>query len=101
MSSSAALFRDQKGSGPPPVPVGMVHRVSDYFGRSGGRKSIAWARTAKPDDPEFRSALVAYLEWETRLAVINSRPGASVDDRAPMPQWGWGVPGGPYVPPGS
>src|SRR3569833_3071215 len=25
-----------------------------------------------PDDPEFRSAFVAYLEWGTRLAVINS-----------------------------
>jgi hemoglobin len=25
-----------------------------------------------PSDPEFRSALVAYLEWGSRLAVINS-----------------------------
>ena len=52
-----------------------------------------------PDDPEFRSAFVAYLEWGTRLAVINSQPGATVVEDAPMPQWGWGVPGGPYVPP--
>jgi hemoglobin len=49
-----------------------------------------------PDDPEFRSALVAYLEWGTRLAVINSQPGAEVVADAPMPRWGWGVPGGPY-----
>jgi hemoglobin len=34
-----------------------------------------------PDDPEFRSALVAYLEWGSRLAVINSQPGASVRTR--------------------
>src|SRR5687768_2642495 len=27
-----------------------------------------------PDDPEFRSALVAYLEWGTRLAFQNSQP---------------------------
>jgi hemoglobin len=26
-----------------------------------------------PSDPEFRSAFVGYLEWGTRLAVINSR----------------------------
>lgn len=51
-----------------------------------------------PDDPEFRSALVAYLEWGTRLAVINSQPGASVDINAPMPKWGWGEVKGPYVP---
>src|ERR1700681_3111424 len=25
-----------------------------------------------PDDPEFRSALVGYLEWGSRLAVLNS-----------------------------
>lgn len=49
-----------------------------------------------PDDPEFRSALVAYLEWGSRLAVINSQPGAVVVENSPMPKWGWGVPGGPY-----
>ncbi|MEP6618457.1 MAG: group II truncated hemoglobin [bacterium] len=53
-----------------------------------------------PADPEFRSALVAYLEWGTRLAVINSTDGATVDPDAAMPMWGWGVPGGPYQPEG-
>ena len=51
-----------------------------------------------PDDPEFRSAFVAYLEWGSRLAVINSRPGVPDPQPAPMPRWGWGVPGGPYRP---
>jgi hemoglobin len=50
-----------------------------------------------PDDPEFRSALVGYLEWGSRLAVINSQPGASVDPDAPMPMWGWGEVKGPYA----
>jgi hemoglobin len=49
-----------------------------------------------PDDPEFRSALVAYLEWGSRLAVLNSQPGAQAVTDAPVPKWGWGVPGGPY-----
>jgi hemoglobin len=49
-----------------------------------------------PDDPEFRSALVAYLVWGSRLALINSQPGAAAVEGAPMPKWGWGVPGGPY-----
>lgn len=51
-----------------------------------------------PTDPEFRSAFVAYLEWGSRLAVINSADGATVTESAPMPKWGWGVPGGPYQP---
>ena len=51
-----------------------------------------------PSDPEFRSSLVAYLEWGTRLAVINSQPGADVTGEAPMPKWGWGEAKGPYTP---
>ena len=51
-----------------------------------------------PDDPEFRSALVGYLEWGSRLAVINSASDEnSVAPGAPMPKWGWGEVKGPYV----
>lgn len=53
-----------------------------------------------PDDPEFRSAFAAYIEWGSRLARMNSTLGATCDpEQEPMPQWGWGVPGGPYTPP--
>ena len=51
-----------------------------------------------PSDPEFRSAFVAYLEWGTRLAMINSTPGAELGDPGPMPRWGWGEVKGPYQP---
>jgi hemoglobin len=54
-----------------------------------------------PSDPEFRSAIVAYVEWGSRLAVINSQDGATVDPDAAMPKWGWGIPGGPYQPPAA
>jgi len=40
---------------------------------------------------------VAYLEWGTRLAVLNSAPGAEVIAHAPVPRWGWGE-SAPYVP---
>jgi hemoglobin len=43
-----------------------------------------------PDDPEFRSAFLAYIEWGTRLAVANSQPGATPPPKAPVPRWGWG-----------
>jgi hemoglobin len=53
---------------------------------------------ALPSDPEFRSAFMAYLEWGTRIAVINSNlEDVSEDPDIPMPKWGWGVPGGPYL----
>ena len=45
-----------------------------------------------PDDPEFRSAFVAYVEWGTRLALGNSKPGADPPPKAPVPLWGWGEP---------
>jgi len=54
-----------------------------------------------PADPEFASALISYLEWGSRLAVINSQPGATVSEMAPMPRWGWGEAKGPYSPGGS
>ncbi|HEY0611128.1 MAG TPA: group II truncated hemoglobin [Chitinophaga sp.] len=53
--------------------------------------------TGLADDPEFRSALVGYLEWGSRIAVINSNVEENpVNEQEPMPKWGWGEPGGPY-----
>ena len=61
--------------------------------------SLAADDAGMPSDPEFRSALVAYLEWGSRLAVINSAlPADTAVNEAPMPSWNWGVPGGPYQP---
>jgi hemoglobin len=51
------------------------------------------------NDPEFRSALVGYLEWGSRLAVINSNTEENpIKENEPMPRWGWGETGGPYQP---
>jgi len=48
-------------------------------------------------DPEFRAAFVGYLEWGTRLAVLNSQDGvAPALQAAPMPALNWGPPGGPW-----
>jgi hemoglobin len=50
-----------------------------------------------PDDPEFRSTFVAYLEWGTRIAVLNSKETSlTMNINEPMPKWGWGVPGKPF-----
>jgi len=54
-----------------------------------------------PTDPEFRSAFMAYLEWGTRIAVINSQDSSEPTLEQPMPRWGWGEVKGPYVPGGS
>lgn len=55
--------------------------------------------TGLKSDPEFRSAFVGYIEWGTRIAVINSRLSEIViSENEPMPKWNWGATGGPYVP---
>lgn len=73
--------------------------VGHHIGRSlTERQRRRWAdllvdaadEVGLPDDPEFRSAFVAYIEWGTRLAVTFSQPGADADVEEPMPQWGWG-----------
>ena len=50
-----------------------------------------------PNDPEFRSAFQAYIEWGSRLAVENSQTGAKPPEHMPMPHWDWttaaGAPG--------
>lgn len=49
-----------------------------------------------PRDTAFRDTFVAYLEWGSKLAVINSAPGIEAPKgHWPMPAWGWGPPGGP------
>jgi len=52
--------------------------------------SLAADEAGLPDDPEFRSALIAYAEWGSRLAMHNSQPGTAVAPHAPVPRWGWG-----------
>lgn len=50
------------------------------------------------NDPEFRSAFVGYIEWGSRIAVINSQLTINpMPGEEPMPEWGWGETGGPYV----
>ena len=51
-----------------------------------------------PSDPEFRSAFVGYIEWGTRLAVINSQENGTPSVDQPMPKWSWGAAKGPYQP---
>jgi hemoglobin len=54
--------------------------------------SLAADDAGLPEDPEFRAAIIGYVEWGTRLAMHNSRPGADdVVEHAPVPRWGWGV----------
>jgi hemoglobin len=59
--------------------------------------STAADRAGLPADPEFRAAIMGYAEWGSRLALHNSKPGAEVVERAPVPRWGWGV-APPYRP---
>ena len=50
-----------------------------------------------PADPEFRSALMGYVEWGTRLAMTTPRRVGRGPEHAPVPRWGWGV-APPYQP---
>jgi CDGSH-type Zn-finger protein/truncated hemoglobin YjbI/ferredoxin len=50
-----------------------------------------------PQDPEFRSAFMSYIEWGSRLAVENSASNSHPPQHMPMPHWNWGTAG----PPGS
>jgi CDGSH-type Zn-finger protein/truncated hemoglobin YjbI len=42
-----------------------------------------------PQDPEFRAAFTAYIEWGSRLAVENSQQNAHPPPNMPVPRWWW------------
>ncbi|MCU0625936.1 MAG: group II truncated hemoglobin [Gemmatimonadaceae bacterium] len=103
-----ALFLAEVLGGPAAYSAergGHPHMIARHLGRhlTQGQRARWMQRLLEtadelglPDDPEFRSALVSYLEWGSRLAVINSQPGAAVVADMPMPRWGWGEVKGPW-----
>jgi hemoglobin len=42
-----------------------------------------------PDDPEFRAALRAYMQWAVAEAIAYPEPDAVVAADLPMPSWSW------------
>ena len=93
------LYSDHHGGHPEMIR----HHLGRHLTEQQRRRWInllldTYADLGLPDDPEFASALVGYLEWGTRLAVLNSRDGAKAPTDTPMPKWGWGEVGGPYQP---
>jgi hemoglobin len=84
-------------------PAMIRHHLNRHLTEQQRRRWInllldTYEEVGGPIDPEFTSAFVSYIEWGTRLAVLNSQPGAEVFEDAPMPKWGWGEVGGPYEP---
>jgi hemoglobin len=95
-----ALYSDEHGGHPAMIRKHLSRSLSQAQRRRWVELLLECADdVGLPDDPEFRSAFVAYLEWGSRLAVINSQPGAQAIEQAPMPRWGWGEVKGPYEPP--
>ena len=87
----AAYTRDHGG-----YPAMLRHHIGLAITEPQRRRWVNLLQDAADDvglpaDPEFRAAFVGYLEWGTRLAVENSRPGAAPVLDAPVPRWGWGV----------
>ena len=97
-----ALWLGEVFGGPPTYTEehdGYPHMLSKHLGLAITEEQRArWVQlitpaadeAGLPSDPEFRSALMAYVEWGTRLALANSQPGATPPPKAPVPRWGWG-----------
>ncbi len=86
---------------------GYTRMISQHLGKAlTEEKRARWVelilRSAQeaglPNDPEFRSAFRAYIEWGSRLAVENSQSGAHPPEHMPVPHWDWNTAAGP---PGS
>ena len=42
-----------------------------------------------PDDPAFRDALRAYMEWATEEVMSYAPASSVVPEELPVPRWGW------------
>jgi hemoglobin len=42
-----------------------------------------------PEDPDFRAALRAYMEWAVAEVLTYPEPGAVIPPGLPMPRWSW------------
>ena len=42
-----------------------------------------------PDDPEFRAAMHAYMEWAVADVLVYAPVGSAVPPGLPMPHWTW------------
>jgi truncated hemoglobin YjbI/quinol monooxygenase YgiN len=87
-----ARYTDELGG----YPAMLRHHVALAISEPQRRRWVNLLQDAADDvgvpaDPAFRAAFVGYLEWGTRLAVQNSRPGEEPPPEAPVPRWGWGV----------
>jgi hemoglobin len=45
-----------------------------------------------PDEPEFRGALRAYMDWATAAVHAYNPKGSTVPPALPVPHWGWDGP---------
>ncbi|MFG2720889.1 group II truncated hemoglobin [Streptomyces sp. NPDC048416] len=78
---------------------GYPHMVSRHRGRSIKPEQRArWVElmleamdtVGLPEDAEFRSAFVGYIEFGSRRAMANSQRGAAPSSRTTIKKWGWG-----------
>ena len=91
-------YSKQRGGHPHMIRQHLERRLTEPMRRRWVNLLIDAAdEVGLPADPEFRSAFVSYIEWGTRIAIINSQPGAQPGADQPMPKWGWGEAKGPYT----
>ena len=63
--------------------------LSDLGRRFAGCFMLAADDAGWPDDPEFRSAIRAYIDWAVK-AVTESHPDdTDIPAGLPLPRWSW------------
>jgi hemoglobin len=63
--------------------------LSDLARRFVACFTLAMSDAGLPDDPEFRSALTAYMEWAVSDVALSHPYDTDIPPGLPMPRWSW------------
>jgi len=91
------VYSNAYGGQPAMLAVHACQEGSDDIGVEFGARFLdCFTRAADdaglPSDPEFRSALEAYMHWAVQDVVSYFPVGSQVPTEAPVPRWSWDGP---------
>jgi hemoglobin len=94
-------YTEQRGGYPAMLAHHVNRSLTEEQRARWAELTIATAREVLPADERVQARIASYIEWGSRIALQNSRPGYDPPAESDIPDWGWGKAGPPDATPGQ